>query len=246
MRLAVVSDIHGNLPALEAVTMHCKRHGVDHVINLGDCLSGPLLARETAQFLMEQDWVHLAGNHDHQILAYGTPQCTDVDEVAYEQLGEKELAWLRMLPATRLSWRPGILLCHGTPDNDLEYFLETVEPAGARMATRQEVEARLGATQAKLILCGHTHMPRAIRTASGQLVLNPGSVGLPAYDDAMPYPHVIQTGSPDAHYALLERSNGEWTASLVVVPYDYRPMVKLAQSRHFFDWAHALATGYVS
>ncbi len=246
MRIAVVSDIHGNLPALEAVVMHYRRYGPDYVINLGDCLSGPLLSRETAQFLMEQDWVHLAGNHDHQILAYGTPQCTDVDEIAYEQLSEKQLAWLKTLPAVRLVWRTGILLCHGTPDDDLEYFLETVVPAGARMATRQEVEARLGTAQARLILCGHTHMPRAVRTTSGQLVLNPGSVGLPAYDDAIPYPHVIQTGSPDAHYALLEYLHGGWTASLVSVPYDYRPMVKLAQLRHFPDWAHALATGYVS
>jgi len=246
MRLAVVSDIHGNLPALEAVMANCKRHGVDQVINLGDCLSGPLLPLETAQFLMEQDWVHLAGNHDHQILAYGMPNCTDVDEVAYEQLGEKELAWLKTLPTLKLAWRSGILLCHGTPSNDLEYFLETVEPAGARMATRQEVEVRLGATQAKLILCGHTHMPRAVRTASGQLIVNPGSVGLPAFDDATPYPHVIQTGSPDAHYALLDRVHGEWTTSLVSVPYDYRPMIKLAQSRHFYDWAYALETGYVS
>lgn len=246
MRLAVVSDIHGNLPALEAVMADCKRHGADQVINLGDCLSGPLLSLETAQFLMEQDWVHLAGNHDHQILAYGTPGCTDVDEVAYEQLGARELAWLRALPAIKLAWRSGILLCHGTPSSDLEYFLETVEPAGARMATRQEVEARLGATQAKLILCGHTHMPRAVRTSSGQLIVNPGSVGLPAFDDATPYPHVIQVGSPDAHYALLDRVRGEWVASLIAVPYDYRPMVKLAQSRHFYDWAHALETGYVS
>jgi putative phosphoesterase len=246
MRLAVVSDIHGNLPALEAVMASCKRHGVDQVINLGDCLSGPLLPLETAQFLMEQDWIHLAGNHDHQILSYGTPSCTDVDEVAYEQLGEKEFAWLMALPTNKLAWRSGILLCHGTPSNDLEYFLETVEPAGARMATRQEVEIRLGATQAKLILCGHTHMPRAVRTASGQLIVNPGSVGLPAFNDATPYPHVIQTGSPDAHYALLDRVRGEWIASLVSVPYDYRPMKKLAQSRHFYDWAYALETGYVS
>lgn len=246
MRLAVVSDIHGNLPALEAVIANCKRHGVDQVINLGDCLSGPLLPLETAQFLMEQDWIHLAGNHDRQILAYGMPSCTDVDEVAYEQLGEQELAWLKTLPTLKLAWRSGILLCHGTPSNDLEYFLETVEPAGARMATRQEVEVRLGATQAKLILCGHTHMPRAVRTASGQLIVNPGSVGLPAFDDVTPYPHVIQTGSPDAHYALLDRVHGEWITSLVSVPYDYRPMMKLAQSRHFYDWAYALETGYVS
>ena len=68
MRIALVSDIHGNLPALEAVAADIKRRGADIVVNIGDSLSGPLLPLETAQFLMAQDWVHLAGNHERQIL----------------------------------------------------------------------------------------------------------------------------------------------------------------------------------
>jgi len=71
MRLAVLSDIHGNLPALEAVTRDFVRRGVDTVINLGDSLSGPLQPRETADFLLAQDWIHLAGNHERQVLACG-------------------------------------------------------------------------------------------------------------------------------------------------------------------------------
>lgn len=246
MRIAVVSDIHGNLAALEAVVAHFKHFGVDQVINLGDSLSGPLLPLETAQFLMAQDgWIQLAGNHDRQILAHGTEACTDVDELAYTQLSSMELTWLKTLfPTTNLS--TDILLCHGTPTSDMSYFLETVEMHGARMATRKEVEERLGTTQAKIIFCGHTHKPRAIRTSLGQLVVNPGSVGLPAYDDATPYFHVIETGSPDAHYALVERIKDRWIASLVSVPYNYEPMVKLAHARGYPDWAQALATGYMS
>ena len=245
MRIAVVSDIHGNLPALEAVVAHFKQSEVDAVINLGDNLSGPLLPLETAQYLMAQDWIHISGNHDRQLLAYGTEQCTDVDELAYSQLTTKELAWLKSLPP-KADFDTDVLLCHGTPASDLTYFLETVEAHGARMATRQEVDERLGATRAKLVLCGHTHKPRAIRASSGPLVVNPGSVGLPAFDDATPYFHVIQTGSPDAHYAILERIKGRWVASLITVPYDYDAMVKLAHSRCYDDWAQALATGYMS
>lgn len=245
MRIAVVSDIHGNLPALEAVVAHFKQSGVDRVINLGDSLSGPLLPLETAQYLMAQDWFHLAGNHDRQILAYGTEDCGDLDELAYSQVTAKELAWLKSL-VHKADLETDILLCHGTPASDLAYFLETVEVHGARMATRQEVDARLGTTHAKLILCGHTHKPRAIRASSGQLVVNPGSVGLPAYDDGTPYFHVIETGSPDAHYAIVERMDGCWVASLIAVPYDYAPMVKLANARGYPDWAQALATGYMS
>ena len=61
MRLALVSDIHGNLPALEAVVADIRRHGVDQVLCLGDNLSGPLLPLETAQFLMASGWPVLAG-----------------------------------------------------------------------------------------------------------------------------------------------------------------------------------------
>jgi predicted phosphodiesterase len=68
MRLAIVSDIHGNFKALEAVVQDIERRSVDAVINLGDSLSGPLMPKETAQFLMAQNWTHLAGNHERQIL----------------------------------------------------------------------------------------------------------------------------------------------------------------------------------
>ena len=67
MRIALVSDVHGNLLALEAVAADIKRRGADLVVNIGDSLSGPLRPLETAQFLMAQDWINLAGNHERQI-----------------------------------------------------------------------------------------------------------------------------------------------------------------------------------
>ena len=70
MRIAFVSDIHGNLPALEAVAADIHRRGADRVVNLGDNLSGPLLPRETAQWLMASDWLSLAGNHERQVLQF--------------------------------------------------------------------------------------------------------------------------------------------------------------------------------
>ena len=71
MRIAFVTDIHGNLAALEAVVRDIERRGVARVVNLGDSLSGPLLPRETARALMARDWLHLAGNHERQILSDG-------------------------------------------------------------------------------------------------------------------------------------------------------------------------------
>ena len=76
-------------------------------------------------------------------------------------------------------------MCHGLPGDDREYLLETVEPAGSRPATGVEVLKRLDgtpATDASLLLCGHNHLPRVVQVG-GTLCVNPGSVGLPAYDD---------------------------------------------------------------
>lgn len=247
MRIAIVSDVHGNLPALEAVVKDIARRGVDCVVNLGDNLSGPLMPLETAQFLMAQDdWIHLAGNHERQLLTLGAGERGLSDEFAHSQLGAKEFAWLATLkPVHRLSRE--VLLCHGTPTSDIEYFLETVEPGNFRAANATEVDARLGdvGAEVELIACGHTHVPRVVRASSGQLVVNPGSVGLQAYSDVRPYPHVVETGTPDARYAVVERVRGEWVSTLVAVPYGFGEMAALAVGRGRGDWGCALRTGRV-
>lgn len=244
MRLAIVTDIHGNLAALEAVVADIRRRGVDQIVNLGDSLSGPLLALEKAQFIMAESWLSLAGNHERQILTQDAHRRGASDEYAHSQLTANEFSWLKSLaPNARLT--PDIFLCHGTPASDIEYFLETVESGAIRLASSQEVEVRLGAEPASLVACGHTHVPRAVHTKRGQLVVNPGSVGLPAYDDIHPAPHAIETGSPDARYAIVEHIQGGWAASLLSIPYDNKSMAQLARLRGRPEWEHALLTGYL-
>jgi putative phosphoesterase len=244
VRIAVVTDIHGNLPALEAVVRDFSGRGVDAVVNLGDSLSGPLLPLETAQFLMAQNWAHLAGNHERQILTGRPGQWNASDAFAQSQLSSRELAWIASLNP-RAMFDDEVLLCHGTPASDVEYFLETVEGSQVRAATLREIDARVGDVGASLILCGHTHVSRTVRSSKGHLIVNPGSVGLPAYDDIHPHPHVIETGSPDARYGLVEKIAGAWVTTLVAVPYDHHSMAQLAHARGRDDWAHALASGYM-
>lgn len=243
MRIALLSDIHGNLAALEAVAADIARRGVDTVVNLGDSLSGPLLPRETAQFLMARGWLSLAGNHERQLLACASQPGGPSDQYAWEQLGETELAWLRSLPQThRLD---DILFCHGTPTEDGVYLLETVHHGVLRLATAEEVDERVGDETAPLIACGHTHVPRAVRRESGQLIVNPGSVGLQGFDDELPSYHVMETGSPDARYAIVEKTTAGWLVEQFAIPYAHKPMAELAHRRQRPDWEIALLTGYM-
>ncbi len=240
MRIAVVSDIHGNLPALQAVVADIARRGVDRVVNLGDSLSGPLLPRETAQFLMAQPWTQMAGNHERQLLQLSA-DAGESDKYTHAQLRDVEFAWMASLPsATYLA--SDVLACHGTPTSDCTGLLQTAE----RNATSAEVQARLGDVAVALVLCGHTHVPRVVRTRAGVCIVNPGSIGLPAYPDDHPYPHVIETGSPDARYAVVEKRSGQWSAALFAVPYAHEEMAALARLRQRPDWESALLTGYMA
>lgn len=244
MRIALVSDIHGNLAALQAVVDDFGRRGVDAVINLGDSLSGPLLPLETARFLMARDWLHLAGNHERQILSLRVDDCDPSDLYARQQLGVAELAWIATL-APFHRYGEEILLCHGTPGHDAEYFLESVEPGRLRAATPDEIKRRLGETTARVIAGGHTHVPRVVRTARGQMLVNPGSVGQPAYDDAQPVYHAVESGAPDARYAIIESRGERWSAELIAVPYDHESMAALARRHGRPDWEYILRHGYV-
>lgn len=241
MRIAAISDIHGNLDALEAVLADIGRRGADLIVNLGDILSGPLWPRETADRLMALDLPTIRGNHERQLLADPKGMGAS-DRHAFEALEPAHLAWIEAMPV-QLRPADDILLVHGTPGGDLHYFLETVTEGGLRPATPAEIAARASGAQESLILCGHTHVPRVARLAEGRMVANPGSVGLQAYDDVRPFPHKVEIGTPDAHYAIVERAGSAWTAEIVRVAYDWRPAAALAASRGRPDWAAALATG---
>lgn len=244
MRIAVVSDIHGNLGALHAVLEDVSRRGADRIVNLGDSLSGPLQPRETAALLMRQPWVQLAGNHERQLVDFSPERRGPSDRYAHSQLDAPVFEWMRGLaPAQPLDEE--VFLCHGTPASDVESFLDSLAGDAMRAATAAEVESRLGGVRHAVVVCGHTHIPRIARSARGQLLVNPGSVGLPAYEGTHPARHVVENGSPDARYAIVEKRAGAWRAELLAVPYDHAAAAKLAAERGQPDWAAGLLTGYV-
>jgi len=246
MRIAALSDIHGNLAALDAVLADIAGHDIDLTVNLGDIVSGPLQPAETLDRLIPLDFPTIRGNQERQLLTMPLEKLGASDAYALPRLSPAHLHWLEELPAT-MRIIGDVLLCHGTPDSDLLYFLDHVDANGARAATAEEIEQRTGAETARLILCGHTHMPHTYRRPTGALIVNPGSVGLPAYDDVHPHPHVMESGSAHARYAIATRgSDGNWAAELVMVPYDWESAARTAEARGRPDWAIALRTGRVS
>ena len=246
-RFAVIADVHGNADALAVVLADIADAGITQIVNLGDHLSGPLAAGETAGMLRAQEgMISIRGNHDRYLLETPSDQMGPSDLCAAGEIGAEDLDWLGAMPA--IGWLgDDVFLCHGTPESDERYFLEMVGPDGVVSPRGPEDIATLAeGVAASLILCAHTHTPRAVRLPDGRLIVNPGSVGCPAYSDDTPVPHVVQTGSPDARYAQIALGETGWDVTFRHVPYDPARMVGLAQAAGRSDWAEAVATGWLT
>jgi diadenosine tetraphosphatase ApaH/serine/threonine PP2A family protein phosphatase len=245
MRFAAIADVHGNYLALEAVIADIRAQGISDIVNLGDMASGPLDARRTMEALMALDAVHVLGNHDRYLIDRSPEKMGSWDRPAHAQLDATHLDWLRAIPPTRI-YRDQVFLCHATPASDEVYWLELVTSDGAvRMGPLEPIELAATGITHRLILCGHSHVARAVRLSDGRLIVNPGSVGSPGYRDVHPFPHVMEAGSPDARYAILELADGAWRATFRHVPYDHEAMAALARQNGQPELASALATGWI-
>ena len=184
MRFAAIADVHGNHLALEAVIADIRAQGIGEIVNLGDMASRPLDARRTMDALMALDAVHVLGNHDRCLIDRPPEKMGSWDRPAYAQLDEAHLDWLRQVPPT-LVYRDQVFLCHATPGNDELYWLETVMPDGSVALSALEAIEKEAAKEfrSRLILCGHTHIARAVRLSDGRMIVNPGSVGSPGFRD---------------------------------------------------------------
>jgi diadenosine tetraphosphatase ApaH/serine/threonine PP2A family protein phosphatase len=245
VRFAAIADVHGNHLALAAVIADIRAQGIEEIINLGDMASGPLDARRTMDVLMALDAVHVRGNHDRWLIDRPVEKMGSWERPAYAQLDAAHLDWLRTVPSTQI-FRDQVFLCHATPADDNLYWLETVTPDGSvGMAPLQAIEKEAEGISQRLILCGHTHIARAVRLGDGRLVVNPGSVGGPGFSHNVPFPHVIEAGTPDARYAILELMSGSWRVTFRHVPYDNEAMAALARRNGDPEFASALATGWI-
>lgn len=245
MRFAAIADVHGNRLALEAVLADIAELGLVDIVNLGDHVSGPLEPRRTAELLIERGFPSIRGDQDRRLVAIDPASDAGASRMDYRQLEPRHLSWLAELPPT-LVFRDDIFLCHGSPVDDEAYWLDPVASNGAIVARPiEDIEAGVAGVRASLVLCAHTHVPRAVRLRDGRLVVNPGSVGCPGYTGRRPVRHTVETGTPDACYAILERRQAIWRVTFRHVPYDHMAMAVLARHNGFPEWASALATGWI-
>ena len=243
MRIAVIADIHGNLPALEAVLADIERRDVDRTINLGDCVSGPLWPREVCDLLMARDDLTIRGNHDRWVSGPDPARMGASDRYAYSQLNQDHRSWLGALPAFgRCRSRHSCLPRHADQRQPVPCRGGIGRSAGAGKPTT--IRERLGDVQARVVLCGHSHQQHLIQIPDGPLILNPGSVGCPSYDDPGNDPHVSEAGSPHARYAVLTIDEHQVSAEMLAIPYDWDAASAQAEKNDRPEWAYGLRTGW--
>lgn len=245
MRLAVISDVHGNLPALEAVLADIRSRGADLVVNLGDCVTSPLWPRETFEALESLALPTVRGNHDRWIEEVPETDLSSAGRFARAALQPAQRRALHSLPPY-IKLPDGILAVHGTPDDDSSCLLEEALEDGRFVPVRREVlkERLRNAAGVSAVLCGHSHRQSFVLGPGECVILNPGSVGCPVFADISIAAN-LEHRSPHARYAYLTKCNGKWGAELLALEYDWASASARALENGRPEWARALSLGIV-
>jgi putative phosphoesterase len=202
MRIAILADIHGNLPALEAVTADIDKQSPDQIWCGGDLgWLGPWAA-ECVSYVRSAGWPTVKGNTD--VWLTGDPQTVSDESERKVNIGiagahaipEDDARWLMSLPVGHTG-PASLLMVHGTPGS----------PFTAPFPDDPVADFAPYEGQAALVVYGHVHIGFVKRLPDGTIVANPGSVGLPADGIA-------------ASYMLLDHQGGDWTIRHRRVDYD--------------------------
>ena len=236
LRLAILADVHGNLPALEAVLADACAQGVDGFVVAGDLLVGGPFPVETLDRLRTLDAWIIRGNTETYFTRYDTgtapvswQTCAQWAALrwSYTRLDRDALDYLAALPDRLEVALPGassICVVHGSPRALTESIIPDAAPdvtrkfAQARIMTPISAQSALVQIAEPALVCGHTHIAWEYRN-DGRLALNPGAVGGPI------------DGVVGAEYALLTWHGGRWTADLRVVDYDVDALLAAYRER---------------
>jgi predicted phosphodiesterase len=229
MRLALISDLHANLLALDAVLRDARRAGFDRLVCLGDVVTLGPRPGAVLERLQALGCPCILGNHDEfmfepaLIRTYtDAPAVVASIEATRQSLSAAEVTFLRSFVRTlRVD---DVFLYHGTPRSNIENLLATT-PA-------DDVDVMLGDHGARVCVGGHTHLPM-LRQHRGALIVNVGSVGTPFRDFVTGGPPTIL---PHAEYAIVDVSSSGVHVDLRRVSLD-----RMALAAQAADWENPLA-----
>jgi len=237
MRLAIISDVHGNLLGLETVLADIEARGADATLNLGDCVTAPLWPRETLELLGTLSLPTVRGNHDRRLAEESRDTMPPTVAFTADSLSDGQRQALGALP-TSLEIDGDVFAVHGSPASDTEYLLEDAVDGRLLPATAETLGHRIGNRRESLILCGHSHHQHVAHAPGNRLVVNPGSVGCPRYADNKD-PFSAESCSPHARYAIATMRNRRWSVELFVLEYDWDAVANRARANGFDAWATA-------
>ena len=202
VKIALIGDVHANLPALEAVLSHAKQEGAQTIWNVGDLLGYGAFPDEVVQQLYQEKAMSIVGNYDLKVLKFKRKQDKWREtkhplkflafQWARDHLSKKSRKYLSGLPQEIRLEVGGkrILLTHGSPASGEEPLTPTTSQARLRELAR--------IAMADLILCGHSHQPFA-RQVENVWFINAGSVGRPDDGDPRPGYAIMDLGSGGVH-----------------------------------------------
>lgn len=237
MRIAVLTDLHANREATDAVLAAVERLAPDRIALLGDLVGygpDPVFVIETAERLVSDGAICLLGNHDEAAIdgpSGMTPHAHDAILWTRGQLSEAHLAFLGSLPLT--AELPGMLLVHASARTPAKWPYITHEKAAAEC---------LAATNASLVLCGHTHVPMIFYARPGRAPVRFQPLPRVAAPLSAIRRHVVvvgavgqpRDGNPSACFALLDTERAEIT--MVRVPYDTQETARKVHEHGLPDW----------
>jgi len=243
-KLAIISDVHSNSYALTAVLDDIRKKEIKSIVNLGDSLYGPIAPFGTFQLLNNSNISNISGNQDRLILEnLHIDAKNPTMEFVKSDITAEVIEWLEKLPFD-LQLNEEVYCCHGSPQNDEEYLIERVEENQVVIHDIDEIANKLGGLNQKIILCGHSHIPKSMWVGD-KLLVNAGSVGLQAYEDEMPHYHKMENYSPHARYTVITKTGSRYSADIIAVEYDFEKAARHALINGRNDWAQYLRTGIV-
>ena len=243
MKIAIISDIHANLEALNAVLKQIEDMGTDKIFCLGDIVMAGYAPNETAQKILDlkekygKNFEIIQGNTDKMVACY-SEELFEVAKNKFPCMGyalnddikiinKKYCDFIKNLPENKYIEINGlkIQLVHGSPRKQDENIFPNLKT--------EDVEEMVESSEAALIFCGHTHLPCGYSLKSGKTVVNVGSVGRSMTEDRMPYWVLLQIDE-----------NGSFQIEHKSAKYDNIKISKLIENRGF-PYSEELAKMYI-